>query len=308
MMNPRPVRARRTRVGILATALCALSSLGPAQPLYVRPKTVVALDRLSQWFGLRAPDENPITPAQLEAGALAVDSIARVRQLFEDAIARGLTVNARWIAPESGGEAVLDHELRLAEATDTRWAIVQALAAVAADPYAVARLVEDRAQAVARVDTHGLLNVSVARLRRGARNADDEIRRALLTVAQNAAASYEHDPEAQLALITSRDWQGRYVGRWHLHPPHDAGSGWSAGGEPSYEDMQNAIAAGQYLTLAFHPEGFDLYDASALGDLGRIDVSALKVIRYRSPHWRAHFETLHRKIRAAAPGPPRKPS
>lgn len=293
----------------MSFGLCMLASLARGQPVPTGQKTSArTLDRVNQWFGLRAPENNPITPKQLEAAALTADSVARIRDLFDTAIGRGLRLDDRWITPEAGGEAVLDDELRLVEATDVRWAIVRELTSTAADPNAIARLVESRPEAVASVDTHGLLKVAVARFRLGARNAADEVRRAVLTLAQNAAASYEHDPAAQLALIASRDWRGRYVGRWHLHPPHDAGSGgWAAGSEPSYEDMQNAVADGQYLTLAFHPEGFDLYDASVLGDLGRVDLSLLKVIRYRSPQWRAHFGKLHPKATGAGSGP-RKPS
>lgn len=65
------------------------------------------------------------------------------------------------------------------------------------------------------------------------------------------------------------------------------------GDVPSFEDMQNAVRDGQYLTLAFQPDGFDLYDAEPLADAGRVDLSLLKVIRYRSSSWRSHFRRLH---------------
>jgi hypothetical protein len=57
--------------------------------------------------------------------------------------------------------------------------------------------------------------------------------------------------------------------------------------------MQNAARDGQFLTLAFQPDGFDLYDASALGEAGRVDLALLKVTRYRSSVWRRRFERLH---------------
>lgn len=299
-------RARRPPLSLRRAEGRLVDSAG--QSIAISPSAARVLGRLDQWYGLQAPEDRPITPTQLASGALRPDSVDRIRDLFEAAIARGVRLGDQWITPESGGEAVLDDALQLVEARDARWTLVRELAGAAADPAAVARLVEERAEAIAAVDTHGLLKVAAARFRRGGREAGDELRRATLTVARNAAATYEHDPGAQLTLIASREWRGRYVGRWHLHPPHDAGDSWGAGGEPSYEDMQNAVAAGQYLTLAFHPDGFDLYDASALGDLGKVDVSALEAIRYRSPRWRAHFATLHRKSRAPGPRPARKPS
>jgi hypothetical protein len=57
--------------------------------------------------------------------------------------------------------------------------------------------------------------------------------------------------------------------------------------------MRNAVEFGQFLTLSFQPDGFDLYDAEPLGDAKRIDLKLVKVIRYRSPEWRAHFQKLH---------------
>ena len=65
------------------------------------------------------------------------------------------------------------------------------------------------------------------------------------------------------------------MGGWHTHAPHDANGGWVSGDVPSFEDMQNAIQYGQYLTLSFQPDGFDLYDASfARWGAARSSVSA----------------------------------
>ena len=82
------------------------------------------------------------------------------------------------------------------------------------------------------------------------------------------------------------------MGGWHTHAPHDANGEWVGGDVPSFEDMQNATQYGQYLTLSFQPDGFDLYDAEPLADAKRVDLSLLKVIRYRSPAWREHFRKL----------------
>jgi len=263
-----------------------------AGSIKVSPAMARTLGRLNQWHGLAAPKNNPITHAQLRAGALSPSSIDRIRAIFEGMIQRGVRIGPKWLTPETGGEATLDTELRLVEARDPRWSTVQDLVKVSDDPNAIAAFCESRAGEVAQVDTHGLLKVAVARLRLSAPGSSEEVRRALLTVAQNAAPTYSLEPEEQLALVTGADWQGRYVGGWHTHAPHDANGDWVGGDVPSFEDMQNAIQYGQYLTLSFQPDGFDLYDAAALGDAKRVDLSLLKVIRYRSPAWRDHFRKL----------------
>ena len=263
-----------------------------AGAIKVSPVMARTLRRLNQWQGLAATKDNPITHAQLRAGALSPASIERIRAIFEAMIRRGVRIGPKWLTPETGGEATLDTELRLVEARDPRWSTVQDLVKVADDPKAIAALCESRVDEVAQVDTHGLLKVAVARLRLGTTGSPEEVRRALLTVAQNAAPTYSLGPEEQFALVTSADWQGRYVGGWHTHAPHDANGDWAGGDVPSFEDMQNAVQYGQYLTLSFQPDGFDLYDAEPLGEAKRVDLSLLKVIRYRSPDWRNHFRNL----------------
>jgi len=250
------------------------------------------LDRLEQWRRLEAPKDNPITHEQLRAATLAPASVDRIRAIFEGMIHRGVRIGPKWLTPETGGEAILDTELRLVEARDPRWSMVQELVRVSDDPEAIAALCENRALAVAQVDTHGLLKGAVGRFRLGSPGSASQMQRALLTVAQNAAPTYSLGPDEQLALITSSDWQGRYVGGWHTHAPHDENGAWAGGDVPSFEDMQNAVQFGQYLTLSFQPDGFDLYDAEALGDAKRVDLSLVKVIRYRSPAWDAHFRAL----------------
>ncbi len=263
-----------------------------AATIKVSPAMARTLARLDQWHGLAATKDNPITHAQLRARALSPASIERIRAIFEAMILRGVRIGPKWLTPETGGEATLDTELRLVEARDPRWSTVQDLVKVSDDPKAIAALCESRAAEVAQVDTHGLLKVAVVRLRLGAPGSSEEVRRALLTVAQNAAPTYSLGPEEQFALVTGADWQGRYVGGWHTHAPHDVNGAWTGGDVPSFEDMQNAVQYGQYLTLSFQPEGFDLYDAEALGDAKRVDLPLVKAIRYRSPAWREHFRKL----------------
>lgn len=267
------------------------SSAMPLSPLMAR-----SLDRLNQWYGLAASDGDPITHAQLTSAALSEASVERIRGIFERAIQRGVRIGGIWVTPEAGGEATIDGELRLAEIEDARWSIVQEVVKVAHDPGAIAALVEARPE-IATIDAHGLLKAAAGRLRLGMKGAADEVQRALLTVARNTAPTYSFGSEEQLALITSRDWRGRYVGSWHTHAPHDVGGKWGGGDVPSFEDMQNAIEYGQFLTLSFQPDGFDLYDAEPLGDAKRVDLNLLKVIRYRSAGWREHFQKLHRGSR-----------
>ena len=256
------------------------------------PTMARTLGRLNQWHGLAATKENPITHTQLKTGALAPASIARIRALFEAAIQRGVRIGDQWLTPETGGEATLDKELRLVEARDPRWSMVQEMVRRQGDPGALALFYEGRATDISQVDSHGLLKNAVARFRLGTAGSRAEVRRALLTIARNAAPTYSMGPEEQLTLITAADWQGRYVGGWHTHAPHDVNGAWVGGDVPSFEDMQNAIQYGQYLTLSFQPDGFDLYDAEEIGEAKRVDLKLLKVIRYRSPAWREHFQRL----------------
>jgi hypothetical protein len=250
------------------------------------------LSRLNQWHGIEVAAEKRITHDQLEAAALAPGSVARIRTVFEQAIRRGVRIGPKWITPETGGEATIDRELRLAEARDPRWGTVQELVKASEDPKAIAAFCENRASELALVDVHGLLKNASARFRLATAGSADELRRALLTVAQNSAPTYSLGEEERLSLVTGEDWQGRYVGGWHTHAPHDANGEWVGGDVPSFEDMQNAVQYGQYLTLSFQPDGFDLYDADALGDAKRVDLKLLKVIRYRSHEWRKHFAAL----------------
>jgi hypothetical protein len=261
----------------------------------VTTEMAVVLRNLSSWYSLEAPKDNPITHDQLRKATLSLRSIDRIKKVFEDSIARGIRVGGKWLTPEAGGEAAIDTELRLIEATNPQWNLVRGLAQASRDPRAVARLYERLGAAVEEIDRHDLLKLALARFQIGARGAALEVERAVITVAENSAPTYVHEPLQQLEIVARTEWHGRYAGMWHTHAPHERNGAWAAGDGPSVEDMQNAIMAGQYLTLAFQPDGFDLHDASALSDAGKLDLALMKVIRYRSPSWRAHFEALHRK-------------
>jgi hypothetical protein len=195
--------------------------------------------------------------------------------------------------PESGGEATLDGELWLHEMKDRGWEAARELAARLDDPAAVAELWDQRLAELRPLDVGGILGFAIERYRRQGPSAASGVRTTAVALAENAAGAFSFEPQAQLDLILATDWCGRYVGRWHTHPPHHAEQGFTGGDVPSFEDMQNAARDGQFLTLAFQPDGFDLYDASALGEAGRVDLALLKVTRYRSSVWRRRFERLH---------------
>jgi hypothetical protein len=268
------------------------NGVGPHPSWALSPEMERTLRRLNQWHGLAATEDNPISHQQLRGATLTPESILRIQAHFEEAIRRGVRIGGQWLSPETGGEATIDTELRLVEAQDPRWRTIQELAGVSNDPRAVAALFESRPFEMAQIDNHALLKVAVARFRWGAAGSSDEVRRAVATVAKNAAPTYSLGPEEHLALVTSREWSGRYVGGWHTHAPKEMGGEWVGSDGPSFEDMQNAVQFGQFLTLSFEPDGFDLYDAEPLADAGRVDLSLLKVIRHRSEAWRKHFERL----------------
>jgi len=118
------------------------------------------------------------------------------------------------------------------------------------------------------------------------------------SVLMNGADTYLFDPDTQFAAIADQDWSGRYAGRWHSHPPSPGTSGWTFSGEnfPSGADMDIAVTSGQNIVLAFHPEGFDLYDLSPLGDAGKADLGLARKASYRSAAWRDRFQRLFDRI------------
>ncbi len=99
------------------------------------------------------------------------------------------------------------------------------------------------------------------------------------------------NPEVQHAVIEQHDWRGRYVGFWHIHPPQQTVGGSAQGFEPSMEDMNIAMEKGQFLTIVFQPDGFDVYDLEPLATARQAVLSKARVIRYRSPEWAKRFGT-----------------
>jgi hypothetical protein len=255
------------------------------------------LARLNQWYGMTpATLAHPITPAELEGAALSQTSVARIAQIFVESIRNGVRLDARWIVPETGGESRLDGGLYLHHAPDRSWPVAQRLAGVIDTPAEIASFYSAHPDELTLLDASGILRSAIVRFAPENPLAVAALRRAAATVVENAATAYGLDPAAQFALIANTDWHGRYVGRWHTHPPHDAGDAWSGGAEPSFEDMQHAVDDGQFLTVSFQPDGFDLYDAAALSTAGRVDLSLLKVTRYRSKAWQQRFLQIHADV------------
>ena len=258
-----------------------------------------ALLHFDQWYRLEASKDRPVTQAELSAAALDPRSVGIVRVIFERAIARAARIGDRIVIPESGGEATIDGSLNLVESTDDRWPLVLRLASLADSPERLAGMTDEEREATAHIDAHGLLANALERFRLRFPGAREEVARAVETVVLNSGPTFEMTLERQVALIVSHEWNGRYVGRWHTHGPRWTRGGLVGGQEPSFEDMGNALRDGQFLTIAFHAEGFDLYDASALGDTGRVDLSLLRVTRHRAKDWKEHFDRILKR----SPGP-----
>ena len=271
--------------------------------LRLSPALAEALRRLGQWYDLiPATLAHPVTPEELETGALTPDTIERVADIFATSIDRAVPLDGRWHVPETGGEATLDGALQLFEMQSPTWPTVRALARCLDDPVRLADLWDERKADLTLLDVHGLLRGSVQRFRMEWPGSGRSLREAARTIARNASEAYALEPAGQFALILQHEWRGRYVGRWHTHAPHDQGRGWQGAAEPSFQDMQNARRDGQFLTLAFQPDGFDLYDAAGLAGAAQVDLSRLRVVRHRSAAWRGRFERLHALLRAG-PGP-----
>jgi hypothetical protein len=289
--------AARPQARLTLAERSLLDETGRRLPL--SPGMVLALRRLDQWYSLAsATAARPITHQELRAAALAPASVERIAALFEASTRQGFRLDGAWQVRETGGEASLDDELRLREQPDPGGPLLQELARAIDDPQKLAALRDQHGLELALLDEHGILRAALRRIELGVAPAASGLHSAVATVVQNAARAYSLDPPGQLALIVGSDWCGRYVGRWHTHPPHDTGTGWAGGDVPSFEDMRNAVQDGQFLTLSFQPDGFDLYDATRLGEQARVDLSLLDVIRHRSTAWQERFARLHEALAA----------
>jgi len=275
--------------------------------LTVSGSLVSALSHMNQFFNILAPTlEHPPSFEELRAAALSKESVNSVQDLFDRMLDQTVDAGGIWLIPEIGGEATIDGAIEFHEIEDASRPLMREIAAILSHPDGTLSQLS-RITALyqtnpfmADVDAGGALKNVVERLpgmlERGRPVAGLEklLRMALQNTLANAAESWVLDPEQQFAAIAGQEWSGRYVGPWHTHPPLFRADHWDPVEGPSGPDMDNARASGQFLTVSFHPEGFDLYDLSALAGLAESDRSKVRKISYRSPAWREHFQRRHK--------------
>jgi len=235
---------------------------------------------------------NPITHAELSRTVLSTDGVAAIRTLFERSLAESLTVNGALVTPELGGESMLgdDGRLELIVYPDPIHPVLRELVARKDDPEELLKFLQSSAEGRFLLKNTGGLHALLYQMTSYPAQAqrdvlDDVIER---TIAEHFK-TWTTDPLIQAKMIETTQWRGRYLGFWHIHPPRLKGTSPLDGIEPSMADMQNAVELGQFLTIVFQPDGFDVYDLSPLAALGHEDLSRIKTIRYRSPDWKPHF-------------------
>jgi hypothetical protein len=251
-------------------------------------------ERKRRYLGLaEATLLEPITHQELRAAILSPRGIASVRALFERSIAEGLDAEGKLVTPELGGEAILDAGLLvLVPYPDPVHPVLREMVALASDPGKLLSFLESTPDGRAVLQGTGGLHALLYQM---SLEPETEAQKALLQRVTASAIdihfkTWRTDPEIQARMIEETDWRGRYVGFWHIHPARIAGEGFSPGIEPSVEDGRNAAELGQFLTFVFQPDGFDAYDLSPLGRARTVDLTRARVVRYRSPEWRPHFE------------------
>ncbi len=262
-----------------------------------------ALDSMRQYLDLgQAPSP---TSDELRDAFLSRAGVDAVRAVFDKMIDDAIDLDGRRLVLEVGGEATMEPSPRLRYIDDFARPVLHEIMAARRDPAALRAIYDQHPEEMKTIDDAGTLKSVLGVLdRMKARGDAQDKRDALLalatrTIAENSASSFTLEPAAQLRAVCAQDWSGRYVGRWHTHPPHDEPAGWGGGSEPSGPDMQNAVDDGQFLTIAFQPDGFIVYDASVLGETKTIDLNKMKKIVYRSDDWRRHFQERHDALRLA---------
>ena len=255
-----------------------------------------AQDRTRQYLGLaKATLEQPITPDELEAAVLSPAGVRDIGALFEKAIAAGAVVGDGIVTPELGGEATLYRgQLRFVEYPDPLHPVIRRMLDLRKDPKALLDLLTGSVEGQQILSTTGGLHAHLYQMTTKTPTAEQ--RRVLDGILDRALAvhfkTWTVTPEMQQAGIEAHNWQGRYVGFWHLHPPAQVVGGPTQGFEPSMEDMNVAIEKGQFLTIVFQPEGFDVYDLEPLATARQAVLSRARVIKYRSPEWASRFSLL----------------
>jgi hypothetical protein len=266
-----------------------------AVTLFLAAGPAAAQDRTRQYLGLaKATQEQPITPAELEAAVLSPAGVRDIAALFDKAIAAGVVVGGGVVTPELGGEATLDRgQLRFVEYPDALHPVIRRMLDLRSDPKSLLDLLTGSVEGQQILANTGGLHAHLYQMT--TRTPTDDQRRVLDRILASALAvhfkTWTVQPEVQQAVIENHDWRGRYVGFWHLHPPQQTVGGSTQGFEPSMEDMTVAMEKGQFLTIVFQPDGFDVYDLEPLATARQAVLSKARVIRYRSPEWAPRFST-----------------
>jgi len=280
------------RCAVLAVLLAAATPAG-------------AQDRTRQYLGLaKATLEQPITPAELEAAVLSPAGVRDIAALFDKAIAAGVMVGGGAVTPELGGEATLYRgQLRFVEYPDVVHPVIRRMLDLRSDPKALLDLLTGSVEGQQILSTTGGLHAHLFQMT--TKTSTDDERRVLDKILASAVAvhfkTWTVTPAVQQAMIEQHDWRGRYVGFWHIHPPAPTVVGFTQGLEPSMEDMKVAVEKGQFLTIVFQPDGFDVYDLEPLAAARQPALFRARVIRYRSPDWEKRFGTGTPAGRAAPP-------
>ena len=262
-------------------------------------------DRQSQYLELaQATLQNPVRTAELRAAVLSPHGVEAIRALFERSIAESLKLEGRMVTPELGGEAMLaGGRLDLVLYPDPVHTTIRSLVAFGRRPRDMLSYLEGTPEGQRLLENTGGLHALLYRL--ASENTPSARDIALLeTIVANTVATHfktwTTEPSIQARIIEQTDWRGRYVGFWHIHPPRAKEAGFQEGIEPSVADMRNAVELGQFLTIVFQPNGFDLYDLSRLAFLGREDLSEVERISYRSEDWGPHFLSRLRSAHGAS--------
>lgn len=261
-------------------------------------------ERQAQYLALaEATLREPIRTKELRAAVLSAGGVATIRALFERSIAEGLVVDGAVVTPELGGESTMEHgRLRLIVYPDPVHPLIRELVSRADEPETLLAFLEGSAEGRFLLKNTGGLHALLYQFAEG--TASDGSRELLGSVIESTVATHfktwTTDPLIQARMIERTEWRGRYVGFWHIHPPRMSRGSIAEGIEPSMADMRNAVELGQFLTIVFQPDGFDVYDLSPLRSNGRADLSRVVVVPYRDAGWRRHFEARFRRAHGSS--------
>ena len=271
---------------------------GTGAAFAVSPALGAALRNAQSYFAMTpATQAAPPTHAEIVAAAFSPAGAEKIAEIFERTVADRLTLPTGVIVPEAGGEATLDSEMRMHEIPEMTRAVLPLLVRNSSNPDELARIYARYPEEMKVVDPDGqlakFLRNRPAWIARGMpqSNVDRVLSVTLDGLLRNATDSYVFDPETQLAAVVGQSWSGRYVGRWHTHPPRAQAHGWGNADGPSPPDMDIAVQEGQNMVFVFYPDGFDLYDLAPLEGKAP-DLNKILKDSFRSDAWRRRFQDL----------------